>query len=190
MGTETNHSVRCIERFASKRAWKGEFCFRDAVENTKTGKRRQTPSGRLPQGDYEKVKPSIKSSARPPVVVNKKISPRVTNSSTRLVPVRVRRVGHEGFFYVPVCDVCQKPILNFEEANVVVKGWKPSAESRPAESLGSVDGTEFFRVPGVAVAVHFECDRHEWKPWVRLSSVFGRDQRHPLEKMGWTGVGA
>jgi hypothetical protein len=83
------------------------------------------------------------------------------------------------------CAICHKTILDFEAANVVVRGWHPSADSQPTESLGSVKGTEFFRIPGVAIAVHFECDKQEWKPWVRLSSVFSKDQRHPLEKVGF-----
>jgi len=119
------------------------------------------------------------------ISIQQKLIRRATKSATELVPVLVRRKGHEGFFYLPTCAICNKPILDFESANVVVQGWHPSPDLPPTESLGSVKGTEFFRVPGVAIAVHFECDKQEWRPWVRLSSVFSQDQRHPLEKVGF-----
>jgi hypothetical protein len=138
-------------------------------------KRRIAPSIPLVHDNPRNNKTSIK----------RKINCRVTKSGTVLVPVLVRNKGHEGFFYLPTCTICNKPILDFESANVVVQGWHPSPDSQPTESLGSVKGTEFFRVPGVAIAVHFECDKQEWKPWVRLSSVFSQDQRQPIEKVGF-----
>lgn len=117
------------------------------------------------------------SSSRKPAV---RVKTKVHQEATKLIPVLVRRGEHEGFFHVPVCEVCHKPVLDFEAGNVVVKGW----DSKPLESLGTVGDTEFLRTPGDAFVVHFECDRHEWKPWVRLSSVFHLDQRSPAEKLG------
>jgi hypothetical protein len=58
----------------------------------------------------------------------------------------------------------------------------------PLESLGALGEGEAFRLPGTAVVVHFDCDRHKWVPWVRSSSVFSKDQRGPLEKLGWSEV--
>jgi hypothetical protein len=81
--------------------------------------------------------------------------------------------------------VCGEPIRDFEEANVVTVGHESSA---PLESLGALGDGEAFRLSGTAVVVHFGCDQHKWVPWVRSSSVFCKDQRGPIEKLGWTGV--
>ena len=108
-----------------------------------------------------------------------------TPTATQLVPVLLRRWERETFFHVPVCHVCHEPIIDFEAANVVVIGLDLSASQK---SLGTLDGAELIRLPGTAVVVHFNCDKHEWTPWVRSSSVFCHDQRGPIEKLGWTGV--
>jgi hypothetical protein len=123
-----------------------------------------------------------------PVKRKKQLSSRSipkTPIETQLVPVLLRRGDRETFFHVPLCHVCHQPIIDFEAANVVVVG---SDLYTPQESLGTVDGAELFRLPGTAVVVHFGCDQHGWTPWVRSSSVFCRDQRGPIEKLGWTGV--
>jgi hypothetical protein len=125
---------------------------------------------------------SLRKSA---VRVNQKRNPQSIKLATQLIPVLVRREGHEGIYHIPVCDICHEPITDFESANIVVKGWKPASESQPLESLGSVGDTEFFKMPGVAIAVHFKCDQHKWTPWIRLSSVFRLDQRSSIEKLGF-----
>jgi hypothetical protein len=104
--------------------------------------------------------------------------------ATELVPILLRREDRETFFHVPLCHFCRKPVLNFEEANVVVLGF----ENTPQEYLGTIDDAEFFRLPGVAVVLHFKCDQSGSVPWIRSSSIFCKDQRGPIEKLGWTGV--
>ncbi len=115
---------------------------------------------------------------------SKQQSSHPTPAATQLVPVLLRRGDRETFFYVPVCHVCRKPITDFEAANVA-----KNFDITPTESLGVVDGAEMLRLPGTAIAVHLDCDRDSWKPWVRATSVFSRDQRSPVEKAGWTAVG-
>jgi hypothetical protein len=117
--------------------------------------------------------------------VSRRVRKTQTPTATRLVPVLLRRGKHEGFFHAPACTVCHKPVLDFEAANVVVVGFDPDG---PKESLGTIDGAEAFRLPGTAVVVHFDCDQERWTPWVRSSSVFSKDQRSPIEKLGWSGV--
>ena len=106
-----------------------------------------------------------------------------TSIATQLVPVLLRRGDREGFFHVPLCHVCRKPILDFEVANVVVFG---SDREEAPETLGMVDGAEVSRLPGVAVVVHCACDQKKWKPWIRASSVFCSNQRDPIDKV-WNG---
>jgi hypothetical protein len=113
-----------------------------------------------------------------------------TPIETQLVPVLLRRGEREEFFHLPLCHVCHEPILDFDEANVCVIGFDLTAPQGSLEPLGTLDGAKMFRLPGTAVVVHFGCDEHEWKPWVRSSSVFSRDQRSPIEKLGWSGVGS
>ena len=125
------------------------------------------------------------SSRRTTPAVKQKNDPQHNALVTKLVPTLVRCGEREGFFHLPVCDVCHKPVLDFESANVVVKDSSLSAGLKPLESLGFVGDTEFFRVPGIAVAVHLDCDRGEFKPWVRATSVFCCDQRSPIEKLGF-----
>ena len=127
--------------------------------------------------------PSMRTSAlRNSSVLVKDQNPRKRPRSiaTRLIPVQVRRTNHSGLYFLPTCGICSEPIRDFESANVVVRGWR---HSRNLEPLGKVGNTEFFRHPGEAIVVHFECDRREFKPWIRASSVFSRDQRHPFEKL-------
>ena len=106
-----------------------------------------------------------------------------TSIATQLVPVLLRRGDREEFFHVPMCHVCQKPILDFEAANMVVFG--SDGEEAP-EILGTVDGAEVYRLPGVGVMVHHDCDQKKWKPWLRASSVFCSNQRGPIDKL-WNG---
>jgi hypothetical protein len=108
-----------------------------------------------------------------------------TLTSTQLIPVLLRRGQREEIYWLPTCAVCGEPIRDFEEANVVTIGHDSGAT---LESLGALGGGEAFRLSGTAVVVHFGCDRHKWVPWVRSSSVFCKDQRGPIEKLGWTGV--
>jgi hypothetical protein len=108
-----------------------------------------------------------------------------TLTSTQLIPVLLRRGEREEIYFLPVCAVCGEPIRDFEEANVVTMGHESVA---PLESLGALGEGEAFRLSGTAVVVHFGCDRHKWVPWIRATSVFCRDQRSPIEKLGWTGV--
>jgi len=108
-------------------------------------------------------------------------------NATQLIPVLLRRGEHEAFYHVATCGICGKPIIDFEAANVVVVG-SDSAPQESLESLGTVDGAEIFRLGGIAVAVHLTCDKDGFTPWVRATSVFSRDQRGPIEKLGWTGV--
>ncbi len=110
-----------------------------------------------------------------------------TSIATQLIPVLLRRGEREEIYYLPVCGVCGEPIRDFEEANVSTVGSESDA---PLESLGTLGDGEAFRLPGTAVVVHFNCDRPKWMPWVRSSSVFRRDQRGPIEKLGWNGVSA
>jgi hypothetical protein len=81
--------------------------------------------------------------------------------------------------------VCGELIRDFEEANVVTIGSETSAA---LESLGVLGDGEAFRLSGTGAVVHFGCDRPKWVPWVRSSSVFSKDQRGPIEKLGWSGV--
>ena len=103
-----------------------------------------------------------------------------------LVPVILKRGDRQEFFHVPECAVCHKPILNFDEGNLITVGL---GDMVPGKSLGTIGDAEIIRLPGVAIAVCFGCDEHGWKPWNRLSSIFSRDQRHPAEKLGF-GVAA
>jgi len=83
----------------------------------------------------------------PAVSVNpKEQTPLQIPTATELVPILLRREDRETFFHVPLCHFCRKPVLNFEEANVVVLGF----ESEPQEFLGTVNDAEMFRLPGVA----------------------------------------
>src|SRR6267142_6549516 len=93
-----------------------------------------------------------------------------TLTGTQLIPVLLRRGEREEFFHVPLCHTCHKPVLDFEEANVVVIGHNWTTDS--LESLGTLDGAEVSRLPGTAVVVHIACDQREWKPWIRATSVF------------------
>src|ERR1700693_403043 len=97
-----------------------------------------------------------------------------TLTATQLIPVLLRRGEREEFFHVPICHACHEPVLDFEEANVVVIGhdWTDCLES-----LETLDGAELSRLPGTAVVVHIACDQREWKPWIRATSVFCQDQR-------------
>jgi hypothetical protein len=103
-------------------------------------------------------------------------------TATRLIPALLCRGDHESFYHLPTCGICGKPIVDFDQANVVVVG--SALTDDPQESLGTVDGAELFRLPGKAVVVHFGCDQG-WTPWVRATSVFCKDQRGPIEKLGW-----
>lgn len=60
---------------------------------------------------------------------------------------------------VPICHVCKKPILNFEDGNIL---FECPADSRPGEVL----------------TVHKTCDPRprDWG-WTPLDSVFREDQR-------------
>jgi hypothetical protein len=168
------------------------ICFRTA-STVRRGKR--SNHKQLDRRDSRSLRPfyfterklnnqSVRNSAAP-VKPKKQLSSRSipkTPIATQLVPVLLRRGDQESFYHLPLCHMCHKPILDFEEANVVVLGF----ESAPQELLGTLDGAELFRVPGRAVVVHFACDQG-WMPWVRASSVFCRDQRGPIEKFcGWT----
>ena len=97
-------------------------------------------------------------------------------SASTLVPVLLRRPGSEGIGFRPLCAICGEVIIDLEAANVITID-DPDAPSEPLNSLGNVDGVEVLELPGVAVAVHFECDRSEFKPWTRASRVFRLDQR-------------
>jgi hypothetical protein len=128
--------------------------------------------------NVNKVTSAVKSKRK----VASQIMPK-TSIATQLVPVLLRRGEREEFFHVPLCHVCRKPILDFELANVVVFG---NEREEAPEILGTVDGAQVSRIPGVAVVVHLDCDQKNWKPWVRASSVFCSDQRGPLDKV-WNG---
>ena len=131
--------------------------------------------------------PTVSNSAVPVNSKTQSVSKSVpkTLTGTQLIPVLLRRGEREEIYFLPVCAVCGEAIRDFEEANVVTMGHKSVA---PLESLGALGEGEAFRLSGTAVVVHFGCDRHKWVPWVRATSVFCKDQRGPIEKLGWTGV--
>jgi hypothetical protein len=105
-----------------------------------------------------------------------------------LVPVLLRRRGSESVAYRPVCPICGEVVVDLEAANVITID-DPDTSSEPLNSLGSVDGVEVLELPGIAVAVHFECDRSEFKPWTRASCVFRLDQRSLAQLAGFPEVG-
>jgi hypothetical protein len=109
---------------------------------------------------------------------------KVNLQGTQMASVLLRRNGREEFYHLPLCGVCHAPIVDFEQANVVVVGSEIGEPRESLEPLGKIGNAEFFRLPGTAIAVHFKCDQG-WMPWVRASSVFCKDQRGPLERLGW-----
>ena len=117
----------------------------------------------------------MKTISTPSAAVKTEAKKRSSQLGTQLIPVLLRRGEREEFFHVPLCHACHKPVLDFEEANVVVIGHNWTTDS--LESLGTLDGAEVSRLPGTAVVVHIACDQREWKPWIRATSVFCQDQR-------------
>jgi hypothetical protein len=117
--------------------------------------------------------------------VKSKKPTKVNLQGTEMASVLLRRNGRDEFYHLPICGVCGLPIVNFEESNVVVVGSEIGESHESLEPLGRIGGAEFFRLPGTAIAVHFECDQG-WMPWVRASSIFCKDQGGPIEKLGWT----
>ena len=105
--------------------------------------------------------------------------------TTELIPVLLKRKNREEIVFLPVCAICGEAITDLESANVATVGFESSV---PPESLGPIGDSEGFRLPGVARVFHFECDQRGLVPWIRASAIFSRDQRHPLEKLGWSGV--
>jgi hypothetical protein len=105
-----------------------------------------------------------------------------------LVPVLLREMGSESVAIRPICPVCGEVITDLKAANVIIID-DPGTSSEPLMSLGKVDGVEVLELPGIAVAVHFECDRSEFKPWTRASRVFRLDQSSLAQLAGFPEVG-
>src|SRR5260370_177987 len=97
--------------------------------------------------------------------------------------IRRPKTGDE-IFFLPVCAVCDKPIINFADANVVVFNADGEDEDySPLEPLADLGrGEELLKIPGVPVAVHKECDRDHWKPWKPLRTVLKMDQSYDWKK--------
>jgi hypothetical protein len=77
--------------------------------------------------------------------------------------------------FVPVCAGCGGPILDFDEANLVLEDHEPDEPGAFGEPF-MIDGLRVLPVHGTLRAYHWPCDSGE-VPWVRLSTVLREDQR-------------
>ena len=76
---------------------------------------------------------------------------------------------------LPVCSDCGRPILNFENANLVYE------EDGVSQPIGRAGRYSLIHQPARMAAYHVECDKSDgW--WFRLSNVLKSDQRHKWEK--------
>jgi hypothetical protein len=103
----------------------------------------------------------------------------------RLIATVIRRprTGDE-VFYLPLCAVCDKPITDFNDANLVVfdpnQDDEEGPQLEPLVNLGR--GEKLLKIPGTPLAMHKACDRDHWKPWKPLRTVLKMDQRYDWEK--------
>lgn len=80
--------------------------------------------------------------------------------------------------FLPICSGCDKPITNFEEANLcpVPEATVDCFLLEDTVRAGKLDGAPLFYQPGEFGAYHWDCEPKTY-PWKRLADVFKADQR-------------
>jgi hypothetical protein len=74
--------------------------------------------------------------------------------------------------WLPRCEACGKPILDFSAGNLVLEG-----SGEPAGPPERIEGYTLQPIDGRPVALHAECDDRRRKPWVRMNAVLRSEQR-------------